>query len=49
MNINWDNLNNVWDEFMKFMDRVIQWLVYLFTEGEWPPEGYPSIDDTTAA
>lgn len=35
----------VWDEFLKFMDRVVQWLQYLFNNGEWPPEDYPNIDD----
>lgn len=36
---------NVWDEFLAFMDRVVQWLQFLFANGEWPPEDYPNIDD----
>ena len=37
----------VWNEFLAFMDRVVQWLVYLFSgeEGTWPPADYPGIDD----
>lgn len=45
MNINWDNFMGVWDEFLAFMDRVIQWLQYVFGAIEkWPPEDYPDID-----
>lgn len=45
MNLNWDNLMNVWDEFLKFMDRVVQWLQYVFgVTDEWPPKPYPDID-----
>ena len=45
MNINWDNFMNVWDEFLKFMDRVVQWLQYVFgVIDEWPPVDYPEID-----
>ncbi len=40
---------NVWDEFLAFMDRVVQWLQFLFANGEWPPEDYPNIDDEPAA
>ena len=46
--MNWDNVMSVWDEFLAFMDRVVQWLKWLF-EGaangeEWPPKDYPEID-----
>lgn len=45
MNINWDNFMNVWDEFLKFMDRVVQWLQYVFgVTDEWPPKPYPDMD-----
>lgn len=45
MNINWDNFMNVWDEFLKFMDRVVQWLQYVFgITDEWPPKPYPDMD-----
>lgn len=43
--MNWDIFLEVWDSFMAFMDRVVQWLMYLFGEGEWPPEDFPNIDD----
>ena len=44
MNINWDNFMNVWDEFLAFMDRVVQWLQYVFGAiDKWPPEDYPDI------
>ena len=43
--INWDNLMNVWDEFLKFMDKVVQWLQYVFgVTDEWPPKPFPDID-----
>ena len=41
----------LWEDFLKFMDRVVQWLKYLFTgevnseNGKWPPDDYPGIDD----
>lgn len=36
----------VWEEFLTFMDRVVQWLQYVFGDGDkWPPEqDYPDID-----
>lgn len=43
---------NLWDEFLKFLDRAFQWLMYVFGASEkWPPDDYPNIDDeaTTAA
>ena len=44
--MNWDSLLNVWDEFLAFMDRVVQWLQYVFgVIDTWPPEEYPGIDD----
>lgn len=45
------NLNafaDAWNDFLKFMDRVVQWLTYLFDENKendsWPPVDYPEID-----
>ena len=41
---------NIWDEFLAFMDRVMQWLKFVFTgeidstDGEWPPKDYPDIN-----
>ncbi len=45
--MNVSRFEEVWNEFLAFMDRVVQWLVYLFSgeEGTWPPEDYPGIDD----
>ncbi|MBQ7005838.1 MAG: hypothetical protein IJN68_05345 [Clostridia bacterium] len=47
--MNWDVLMEVWESFMTFMDRVVQWLTWLFdgrANGEtWPPEDYPDIDE----
>lgn len=47
--MNWDVFMEVWESFMTFMDRVVQWLTWLFdgrANGEtWPPEEYPDIDD----
>ena len=36
--MNWDIVMEVWDSFMSFMDRVFQWLEFIFVGGEWPPE-----------
>lgn len=39
-------LNEVWEDFLKFMDRVMQWLQYVFgVTNEWPPEDYPDINE----
>lgn len=44
--MNWDALMEVWDSFMEFMDRVVQWLQFVFgVTKEWPPEEYPDITD----
>lgn len=44
--MNWDQFAEAWDEFLKFMDRVVQWLQYVFKVTDtWPPEDYPNIDD----
>lgn len=45
--MNVSRFEEVWNEFLAFMDRVVQWLVYLFSgeEGTWPPEDYPGIND----
>ena len=46
--MNVGRFEEVWNEFLAFMDRVVQWLVYLFQgadEGEeWPPVDYPDIN-----
>lgn len=45
--MNWDNLMNVWNEFLAFMDRVVQWLQYVFKvnpDATWPPVDYPDIN-----
>lgn len=45
--MNWDVLMEVWDSFMEFMDRVVQWLQFVFgVTDKWPPEEYPDIDAT---
>lgn len=47
--MNWDAFVAIWDEFLAFMDRVVQWVKFVFTgengyDGEeWPPEEYPEI------
>ena len=46
--MNWDNFMNVWDEFLKFLDRAFQWLKFVFNtepdvEDEWDPDDYPTI------
>lgn len=47
--MNWDGFREVWDEFLWFMDRVMQWLMYIFgATDKWPPDDYPNIDDTTS-
>lgn len=47
--MDWKGFQEVWDEFLAFLDRCMQWLQYLFGAGKWPPDDYPNIDDTTAA
>ena len=48
--MNWNNFMEVWEEFLKFMDRVVQWLQYVFgVTDTWPPEPFPGIDDEKAA
>lgn len=43
--MNWENAVAVWEEFLNFMDRVFQWLQYVFgVTNEWPPKDYPDID-----
>ena len=47
MNLNWDRVGEVWDEFLAFMDRVFQWLQYVFgATDEWPPEDFGDINAT---
>lgn len=37
----------LWNDFLEFLDRSFQWLMYLFSgEGEkWPPQDYPNIKE----
>ena len=43
--MNWDALISVWDEFLAFMDKVMQWIQFVFTgEGEWPYPDYPDFN-----
>lgn len=36
----------VWEEFLHFLDRAVQWLQYVFggDDTSWPPDPYPDID-----
>ena len=39
--------HELWEDFLAFLDRTVQWLGYLFGGDEnakWPPEKYPDID-----
>ena len=47
--MNFSTFREVWDEFLKFLDRTVQWLLYLFgAKEDWPPVDYPNIDDESA-
>ena len=43
--MNWDNFLLVWEELLAFFDKSFQWLKFLFTEGKWPQEPFPGIND----
>lgn len=43
--MNFGKFQELWEDFLDFMDRTVQWLLYLFGAGEWPPADYPNIDD----
>ncbi len=44
--MNWNSFMEVWDEFLKFMDRVVQWLMFIFgATDKWPPEEFPDINE----
>lgn len=48
--MNWDIFMEVWDSFLEFMDRVVQWLQFVFgVIEEWPPKDYPDIDEERPA
>lgn len=48
--MNTDRLLSVWSDFLAFMDRVVQWLQYVFgIRDKWPPEDYPDFDATNPA
>ncbi len=39
----------IWEDFLAFLDRAFQWLMYLFNtddeeDKEWPPTTYPDIN-----
>ncbi len=40
-------LQDLWNDFLEFLDRTFQWLMYLFSgeNNEWPPEDYPNIKE----
>ncbi len=47
--MNWDNAIEVWEEFLAFMDRAVQWLMYVFgATDEWPPKPFPGFGDEEA-
>lgn len=46
--MNFGKFQELWDDFLDFLDRAVQWLLYLFGAGTWPPDDYPNIDDETA-
>lgn len=48
--MNWDVFMEVWDSYLKFMDRVVQWLKYLFAgeDSTWPPADYPDFNEPAA-
>lgn len=36
----------LWEDFLAFLDRTVQWLGYIFgATTEWPPKDYPEIDE----
>lgn len=44
--MNLDRLEQVWNDFLAFLDRTFQWLMYLFTgEGDWPPVDFPDFNE----
>lgn len=46
--MDWKVAQEVWDEFLWFMDRVMQWLQYVFgIKDKWPPEDYPDFKEPT--
>ena len=36
---------DLWNDFLEFLDRSFQWLMYLFSgeESDWPYDEYPDI------
>jgi hypothetical protein len=49
--MNWDAFYDLWNDFLKYMDRVVQWMKFLFTgDGDvterptWPPKDYPDFN-----
>lgn len=48
--MDWNGFYELWNDFLVYMDRCVQWLRFLFTgEGEavkptWPPEDYPDFN-----
>ena len=37
--IDWNGFMLVWEEFHKFMDTVIEWLMFVLADGPKPGEG----------
>ena len=45
--MNWGELQKVWDDFLAFMDKVVQWIQYVFDTDKdkvWPFPDYPDFD-----
>lgn len=49
--MNWPAFYELWNDFLKYMDRVVQWMKFLFTgDGDvterptWPPKDYPDFN-----
>ncbi len=37
----WNAFMQVWQEWLKFMDTVVAWLMYVLADGPKPPATYP--------
>ncbi len=46
--MDFSKFQDLWNDFLEFLDRSFQWLMYLFDsskEGEeWPPADYPDFN-----
>lgn len=44
--MDFSKFQKLWEDFLYFLDRTFQWLMYIFgASEEWPPADYPNIDD----